>query len=48
MAIWLTVMLIALCDLSPVDIQDALALRYHRPLLSMPASCDVCGSQSSI
>ena len=30
-------------DLSSVEFRDALALRYHRPLLNMPAFCDGCG-----
>ena len=29
-------------DLSAAEFHDALALRYHRPLLRMPASCDGC------
>ena len=46
---WLTIMPIA-ChhfDLSPVEFRDALSLRYHRPLLKMPAQCDGCGKEFS-
>ena len=35
-------------DQSSVEFRDALALRYHHPLLNMPAFCDGCGSQSSM
>ena len=31
-------------DLSPQQFRDALSLRYHRPLSSMPSHCDGCGS----
>lgn len=31
-------------DLSPHEFRDALAIRYHRTPVSMPASCDGCGS----
>ncbi len=43
---WLTVMPIARhqFDLSAVEFRDALAIRYGRPLLRMPASCDGCGA----
>ena len=49
-SVWLTVMPVAHhhLDLSSVEFQDALALRYHHPLLNMPAFCDGCGSQSSM
>ena len=42
---WLTVMPVARhqFDLSVVEFRDALALRYSRPLLRMPANCDGCG-----
>ena len=32
-------------DLSATEFQDSLALRYHRPLLRLPALCDGCGCQ---
>ena len=49
-SMWLTVMPVAHhhFDLSSIEFRDALALRYHRPLLNMPAFCDGCGSQSSM
>ena len=31
-------------NLSAVEFRDALALRCHRPLLRMPASCDGCSN----
>ena len=42
---WLTVMPFARhqVDLSAVEFSDALAMRYSRPLLRMPANCDGCG-----
>ena len=43
---WLTVLPLT-ChhfDLSPQQFRDALSLRYHRPLSSMPSHCDGCGS----
>ena len=42
---WLTVMPVARhqFDLSAVEFRDALAIRYSRPLLRMPANCDGCG-----
>ena len=46
---WLTVIPMA-ChhfDLSAAEFRDPLALRYHRPLLRLPALCDGCGSQFS-
>ena len=41
---WLTVMPVARhqFDLSVVEFRDALAMRYSRPLLRMPANCDGC------
>ena len=35
-------------DLSPQQFQDALSLRYHRPLSTMPSSCDGCDSAFSL
>ena len=42
---WLTVMPVARhqFDLSAVEFRDALAMRYSRPLLRMPANCDGSG-----
>ena len=43
---WLTVLPLT-CHhfkLSPQQFRDALSLRYHRPLSSMPSHCDGCGS----
>ena len=31
-------------DLSATEFRDALAMRYQRPLLRMPATCDGCGA----
>ena len=47
---WLNVLPVARYhyDLSPVEFRDALALRYHRPLLKMPAFCDGCGAPTSL
>ena len=43
---WLAVL--PLCthhfDLSATEFRDALAMRYQRPLLRMPATCDGCGA----
>ena len=49
-SIWLTVMPGAHhhFDLSSIEFRNALALRYHRPSINMPAFCDGCGSQSSM
>ena len=46
---WLTVIPMAYhhFDLSATEFRDSLALRYHRPLLRLPALCDGCGSQFS-
>ena len=43
---WLTVLPIAKFhfDLSPQEFRDALALRYKKPLLRVPDSCDGCGA----
>ena len=47
---WLIVMQISKYhfDLFPIEFKDALALRYHRPLLRMPVCCDGYGAQSSL
>ena len=47
---WLTVIPISKYhfDLSPTEFRDALALKYHRPLLRMSACCGGCGVQSSL
>ena len=34
-------------DLSATEFRDALTVRYHRPLLKMPATCDGCGAAFS-
>ena len=43
---WLAVL--RLCthhfDLSATEFRDAMAMRYQRPLLRMPATCDGCGA----
>ena len=46
---WLTVIPMAYhhFDLSATEFRDSLALRYHPPLLRLPALCDGCGSQFS-
>ena len=43
---WLTVLPIAKFhfDLSPQEFRDVLALRYKKPLLRVPDSCDGCGA----
>jgi hypothetical protein len=35
-------------DLSPGEFRDALAVRYRRPLLRMPSTCDGCGQQFNL
>ena len=47
---WLTALPIAHhhLDLSATEFRDALALRYNRPLLKMPANCDECGAATSL
>ena len=46
-SIWLTVIPASHhhFDLSPTEFRDALALRYHRPFLKVPAECDGCGDK---
>ena len=47
---WLNVLPIARhqFDQSAVVFRNALAMRYCRPLLRMPSSCDGCGTQFSL
>jgi len=47
---WLTVLPLSQYqfDLSAVEFRDALALRYRRPLLNLPALCDGCGEQFTV
>ena len=47
---WINVLLLSKhhFDLSPVEFRDALALRYHRPLQRMPATCDGCEEPMSM
>ena len=47
---WLNIMFIARhqFDLSAFELRDALTMRYCRPLLRMPSSCDGCGAQFSL
>ena len=35
-------------DLSAQEFWDALALRYRKPLLGLPANCDGCGSSFTV
>ena len=46
---WLGVLPVAChrLGLSEVEFRDALALRYHRPLLRIPPQCDGCGAPFS-
>ena len=47
---WLTVMPIERdnYDLTAQEFRDALAVRYKKPLLSIPPHCDGCGAPSSL
>ena len=47
---WLSVMPIARdnYDLTAQEFRDALAVRYKKPLLSIPPHCDGCGAPSSL
>ena len=47
---WLTALPLAHhhFDLSATEFRDALALRYNRPLLKLPANCDGCGAATSL
>jgi len=35
-------------DLRPQEFRDALAIRYRKPLLNVPAFCDGCGAPSTL
>jgi hypothetical protein len=47
---WLTVLPVVTnqFDLSATEFRDALSVRYHRPLLKAPATCDGCGQHFDI
>ena len=47
---WLIVLSLASqhFDSSPVEYQDALSLRYKRPMVRMTLTCDGCGEISSV
>ena len=47
---WLSVLPLARSqfDLLAQEFRDGLALRYKKPLLSVPSVCDGCGAQFSI
>ena len=47
---WLSVLPCAKNDsvLSPREFRDGLAMRYQKPLLQMPSSCDGCGAKFSL
>ena len=35
-------------DLKPQEFRDALAIRYYKLLLNVPAVCDGCGAPSTL
>ena len=35
-------------NLTPQELRDALAIRYRKPLLNVPAFCDGCGAPSTL
>ena len=47
---WLSVLPLARdqFDLSPQEFRDALALRYRKPMLDFPGSCDGCGATFTV
>ena len=47
---WLSVLPLARSqfDLSAQEFRDGLALRYRKPLLSLPSVCDGCGAPFSV
>ena len=50
LSVWLSVMPIERdnFDLTAQEFCDALAIRYKKPLLSIPLHCDGCGTPSSL
>ena len=47
---WLTVLPVSHYhfDLSPSEFRDVLAIRYHQPLMKLPADCDGCGGEFTL